>query len=96
MGITFLKFLKWGINIRTKRALPYRECGCRKRLHGVHGLFWTKGLLDYFEQEQESYLKETKELLFDYDRLDARTEDILREIEEYKNMQPSSDDHQPG
>jgi len=42
-----------------------------------------RGLLDYFEQEQESYLEETKELLFDYDRLDARTEDILRENKEY-------------
>ena len=45
-----------------------------------------RGLLVYFEQEQESYLEETKELLFDYDRLDARTEDIHREIEEYEEV----------
>jgi len=41
-----------------------------------------RGLLDYFQQEQDSYLNPTKELLFDYDQLEKQTEDILREIKE--------------
>lgn len=55
-----------------------------------------RGLIDYFRKEQDFYLNETGELLFDYDQLEKRTDDIFREVKEnesHDNTHPSSDDH---
>lgn len=41
-----------------------------------------RGLLDYFRQEQDFYLNQTVELLFDFDQLEKRTKDIYREVKE--------------
>lgn len=41
-----------------------------------------EGLTDYFKQEQDFYLNQTKELLFDNDQLEKQTKIIFHEIKE--------------